>query len=43
MTRQEALDRLRLEQVGEPPVLAEVLREWDMTADEIAWDAEWCG
>jgi len=41
MSRAEALRRVQQAQHTEPAVFKDVLAEWDMSADEIAWDAEW--
>lgn len=41
MARDEALRRTRLAQTTEPAVLQEALAEWNMSADDVAWDAEW--
>jgi hypothetical protein len=43
MSREEALRRAALEQDTPPEVLPIALREWDMTQQDVAWDAEWAG
>jgi hypothetical protein len=41
MTREEALRRAEAEQRDEPPMMGQVLGDWGMTRDQIAWDADW--
>jgi hypothetical protein len=41
MTRKEALERARMEQTQEPPVMKSFLDELQLTRDEVNWDAEW--
>lgn len=41
MTRDEALQRIRLEQTEEPPVMQTFLRELGLKKENINWDAEW--
>ncbi len=42
MSRDDALRKIELEQIEEPPVLRETLAQWDLTVDEIPWDTDWC-
>ncbi|MBP1741468.1 MAG: hypothetical protein H6Q48_3761 [Deltaproteobacteria bacterium] len=41
MTRDEALERARMEQTQEPPVMKTFLDEVGLTKADIDWDAEW--
>jgi hypothetical protein len=41
MTRDEALRRIDKVQKTEPPVLQEVLKQWNMTREDVNWEADW--
>ena len=41
MTREEAMQRISLEQTTEPEILDTFLRELEVSKDEINWEAEW--
>jgi hypothetical protein len=41
MTRDEAMQRARMEQTQEPPIMVPFLAEMGLTMEEIQWDAEW--
>lgn len=41
ITRDEARRRMALEQTTEPPIFRAILADWNVTADEVAWGADW--
>lgn len=41
MSREEALRKSDMEQTTEPAILKQVLSEWGMSIEEVAWDGEW--
>ena len=41
MTREEALKRIDMEQTEEPSIFPEILQQWGMKREDVAWDADW--
>jgi hypothetical protein len=41
MSREEALRKSDMEQTTEPAILKQVLSEWEMSIEDVAWDSEW--